>query len=133
MSSTHSSAHDSFGRKKSYLSQIQIHTHVCLVDSKGQLHSKLGVTGYPTTRSTLKISRLFLKRCCPTVFKTSMSQQNYLSTSKSKQSQQLVSNLNTPLHHVLRDKFDQVFLLILMQLLLLWMNLSISKQNSKQN
>ena len=129
MSSTHSFAHDSFGQKKSYSNQIQLLTHVCQVDSKGQLHSKLGVTGYPTTRLSLKISRLFLKTCCPTVYKTSMSQQNYLNTSKSKPLQNPVWNLNIPLLHVLKNKFDQVFLLILMQLLLLWMNLSISSDN----
>ena len=129
MSSTHSFAHDSSGQKKSYLSQIQLHTHVCQVDSKGQLHSRLGVTGYPTTKLTLKISPLFLKRCCPTVYKMSMSQPNYLNTYKNNQSLLPPLNLNTLLPHALKDKFDQVFLLILMQLLLLWMNLSIRNKS----
>ena len=129
MSLTHSSVHDSSGQKKSYSNQIQIHTYVCQVDSKGQLLSKHGAIGYPTTKLTSKISILFLKRCCPTVYKMSTLPLNYLNSSKNKRLLTPVFTWNMPLLPVLKNKLDQVFLLILMQLLLLWMNLNISKDN----
>ena len=129
-SSTHSSAQDSSGPKKSYsISTLKfIPTRFPLV-LKGVLVSKHGVTVYPIIKSNSKTLLITQMRCWNTASKTLQLLQNYLNLFKEKLIRNQLLNWSMSLLNQSINKLFLVFHLTLINALILWMCL---EQNKKR-
>ena len=128
MSLTHSSVPGSSGPKKNYKKSIQITTKMCRLSSEDQPHLRLGATDLVISRT---ISQTFLrthKKCLSTANKTARLQPLYTTSSPLIQSKLQLLDWNMTSLKQLINKLDQVFLLMLVNVLILWMNLKLEKK-----
>ena len=95
----------------------------------GPHHLRPGDGAWPITKLTSKTSPNILRRCWNTANKTLQSLRNFGGTLLNKTIQSQRSSWSTTLRLQLTNKFEQVFLLMWMQLLISWMIYEQKKHN----